>query len=176
MAASKSTAEEAVNRISTRQWAKQTNYDPLKLFNKLFSDDIKYLLSMSKLWEKRTPPKPLDWHSIVNNNSNGENNNQSNGGSNSEETSDKPIAHKIWNLDECCHFLSESVIDLCKRIKELESNDNENPILAWDKDDEDAMNFVTAASNLRCHIFSIPLKSKFETKCIFLLFHIENSS
>lgn len=32
-----------------------------KLFGKLFGDDIKYLLSMDKLWEKRRRPTPLDW-------------------------------------------------------------------------------------------------------------------
>jgi len=30
----------------------------------LFSEDIKYLLSMDKLWRKRKPPVPLDWESI----------------------------------------------------------------------------------------------------------------
>lgn len=33
----------------------------MKLFNKFFSEDIKYLLSMDKLWTKRTPPVPLSW-------------------------------------------------------------------------------------------------------------------
>lgn len=35
-----------VNRVSTRQWAQETEYNPEKLFNKFFNDDIKYLLSM----------------------------------------------------------------------------------------------------------------------------------
>lgn len=32
-----------------------------KLFTKLFSEDILYLLSMDKLWEKRRQPTPLSW-------------------------------------------------------------------------------------------------------------------
>ena len=28
---------------------------------KLYHDDIKYLLSMDKLWTKRRKPSPLDW-------------------------------------------------------------------------------------------------------------------
>lgn len=35
-----------VQRVSTRQWALDNDYDPAKLFNKFFQDDIKYLLSM----------------------------------------------------------------------------------------------------------------------------------
>lgn len=36
-----------INRVSTRDWAQEINYNPEKLFNKFFHDDIKYLLSMS---------------------------------------------------------------------------------------------------------------------------------
>ena len=65
-AALKSDADSAgnVTRISTRAWAKQSDYDPIKLFTKFFSDDIKYLLSMDKLWQKRTPPTPLSWDAM----------------------------------------------------------------------------------------------------------------
>lgn len=48
-----------VIRVSTRTWAQSCNYDPQKLFDKLFHDDIKYLLSMSNLWKTRRPPTPL---------------------------------------------------------------------------------------------------------------------
>ena len=50
-----------VERVSTRNWAQSCNYDPEKLFRKLFHDDIKYLLSMDNLWKKRRPPTPLIW-------------------------------------------------------------------------------------------------------------------
>ena len=35
-----------------------------KLFGKLFEDDVKYLLSMDKLWEKRRRPTPLQWAAL----------------------------------------------------------------------------------------------------------------
>lgn len=41
-------SEGNVQRVSTRQWAQESKYDPEKLFNKFFQDDIKYLLSMGK--------------------------------------------------------------------------------------------------------------------------------
>ena len=53
-----------VVRISTRQWVIDSNYDPKQIFAKLFGDDIKYLLSMDKLWAKRRPPVPLDWDNL----------------------------------------------------------------------------------------------------------------
>ena len=53
-----------VIRISTRQWVMDSNYDPKQIFAKLFGDDIKYLLSMDKLWAKRRPPVPLDWDDL----------------------------------------------------------------------------------------------------------------
>lgn len=53
-----------VERKSTRQWAADTNYDPEKLFSKLFGDDIRYLLSMENLWKKRRPPTPLTWDNL----------------------------------------------------------------------------------------------------------------
>ena len=161
----KSESEEAVRRQSTRQWAKETSYDPIKLFNKLFSDDIKYLLSMAKLWEKRKAPTPLDWSECIQNESqpNLNEEEQNNQGS-SNKSEEKIASHKLWSVKECCEMFSQSVNALKKRL-EASSAEGENPILVWDKDDEDAMNFVTAASNLRCLIFSIPVKTKFETKC-----------
>ncbi len=61
----KAESAEAVTRVSTRQWAKETNYNAEKIFNKLFCDDIKYLLSMTQLWEKRKPPTPIVWENCV---------------------------------------------------------------------------------------------------------------
>lgn len=173
LATEKSENQEIVSRVSTRQWAKQTNYDPVKIFNKLFNDDIKYLLSMAKLWETRTPPRPLDWSTSLANTeplqAQGGNTNSSSSESESQSSvsTSKPISHKIWSLSECCKYFSSSVSELSKRIELQRVEENEeNPILAWDKDDEDAMNFVTAAANLRCFIFSIGPKSKFETKSL----------
>ena len=54
----------SVVRISTRQWVMDSNYDPKQIFAKLFGEDIKYLLSMDKLWAKRRPPVPLDWDNL----------------------------------------------------------------------------------------------------------------
>lgn len=53
-----------VERTSTRAWAHACGYDPTKLFNKLFKDDIQYLLSMDNLWKNRRSPTPLDMNNL----------------------------------------------------------------------------------------------------------------
>lgn len=98
-AAAKASASEQdgdIKRVSTKDWARSTGYDPVKLFNKvgvsvcgnclrmtlgrllsvnglfgyvcvlqLFKDDIRYLLTMDKLWKKRKAPMPLDWEELL---------------------------------------------------------------------------------------------------------------
>lgn len=56
---------------------------------------------------------------------------------------------------------------LSKRLKELQENaspEDPAPILTFDKDDVDTLDFVTAAANLRATVFRIKNKSKFDTK------------
>jgi ubiquitin-like 1-activating enzyme E1 B len=56
---------------------------------------------------------------------------------------------------------------LSKRLKELQakkSSDDPEPILTFDKDDEDTLDFVTATANLRADSFHIGCTSKFDTK------------
>lgn len=54
-----------VKGTSTRARAVRHNYNPLDLFQKLFKQDIAYLLSMDKLWETRRKPEPLGIHTIL---------------------------------------------------------------------------------------------------------------
>lgn len=44
------------------------------------------------------------------------------------------------------------------------TNGDAEPILSFDKDDVDTLDFVTAAANLRSQIFDIEQKSKFDVK------------
>lgn len=55
---------------------------------------------------------------------------------------------------------------LSKRLKTLQdtSKSEVKPILLFDKDDVDTLDFVTATANLRATIFGIEPKSKFDTK------------
>lgn len=65
---------------------------------------------------------------------------------------------QVWSLSKCAKIFA-STVDVLK--KQLERKD----FLLWDKDDDPAMDFVTACANIRAHIFSIPQKSRFDIKC-----------
>jgi ubiquitin-like 1-activating enzyme E1 B len=49
--------------VSTRDWihTEMEEFDPKRVFNKLFSDDINYLTTMKNLWEKRRQPTPIQY-------------------------------------------------------------------------------------------------------------------
>ncbi|GAB0086782.1 SUMO-activating enzyme subunit [Sergentomyia squamirostris] len=138
-----------VERQSTRTWAQAIDYDSEKLFNKLFHDDIKYLLSMANLWKKRTPPEPLKFGVVMTTGS-------------PEDTNYDGMARdqKVWNLEKCTLVFAESVKALRSSLKALSVGDT----LVWDKDDNDAMDFVTSCANIRATIFHIPTKNRFEIK------------
>ncbi len=131
---------------------------------------------MSKLWEKRKAPTPLNWTESLNDQTvpgvNEQHNESATNGTATNDTAhsngSKKIelaSHKIWSISECCNIFSQSVSALFNRLNESSSEDDTQQILCWDKDDVDAMNFVAASANLRCFIFSIPVKSLFEIKC-----------
>jgi ubiquitin-like 1-activating enzyme E1 B len=65
-------------------------------------------------------------------------------------------------------LLRGSLQRLSSRLRTAQSSkpaDGENvPILSFDKDDVDTLDFVTAAANLRSEIFGIEQRSKFDVK------------
>ena len=66
----------------------------------------------------------------------------------------------IWSLEE-------SVTALATCLREAQTTPNENLLEEFDKDDDMAMRFVTAASNLRSSVFGIePLQSLYSAKGI----------
>ena len=61
----------------------------------------------------------------------------------------------MWSVEENVRMFLESAHRLSQR---------ESRFSSFDKDDLDCLNFVTAASNLRAHIYHIPLLSRFTAK------------
>ena len=56
---------------------------------------------------------------------------------------------------------------LSLRLQQAQAQDTDNTgsiVLAFDKDDDDALDFVAASANLRSIIFGIETKSKFDIK------------
>uniref|UniRef100_A0A182LUB3 SUMO-activating enzyme subunit n=1 Tax=Anopheles culicifacies TaxID=139723 RepID=A0A182LUB3_9DIPT len=136
-----------VDRVNTRAWAKQCEYDPEKIFNKLFYDDINYLLSMSNLWKNRNPPKPAKWDTLQ---------------VAADAVTEDSVARdqKVLSTPETVKVFAESIKALEVAFTKLPEGDH----LVWDKDDKDAMDFVAACANIRAQIFDIPRKSRFEIK------------
>ncbi|XP_014664793.1 PREDICTED: SUMO-activating enzyme subunit 2-like [Priapulus caudatus] len=144
-----------VERSSTREWAKSCDWDPVKLFNKLFRDDIKYLLSMANLWQHRRPPTPLDWGNLPD---------SVPGSSTSAQDSDLLEDQRMWSAKMCGQMFGRSVNTLKERLKTKVAEDKEHGYLIWDKDDDPSLDFVTAAAGIRSHIFGIAQKTRFDVR------------
>ncbi|KAK6732862.1 hypothetical protein RB195_016936 [Necator americanus] len=136
--------------ISTRAWAESVNYDPEEIFDKLFNDDIVYLLRMEHLWRERRAPVPIKKANAV----------AESMSSSSASASSVNDVNKVWSVAECADVFCDSVAALSKRKNGL----TRDSVLHWDKDDEDAMRFVASCANIRASIFGIPRKSLFEIK------------
>uniref|UniRef100_A0A8C7VWE3 SUMO-activating enzyme subunit 2 n=1 Tax=Oncorhynchus mykiss TaxID=8022 RepID=A0A8C7VWE3_ONCMY len=137
-----------IKRVSTKDWARSTGYDTVKLFNKLFKDDIQYLLTMDKLWKKRKAPLPLDWLEIQKL------------ACPQEVTGTGLKDQQVLGVAGYSQLFSRSV----ETLRSMLADKGDGAELVWDKDDPPAMDFVTAAANLRMHIFSMNMKSRFDIK------------
>lgn len=49
-------------------------------------------------------------------------------------------------------------------MKSVANGDSAQPVITFDKDDEDTLDFVTASANLRSIVFGIESKSRFDIK------------
>ena len=124
------------------------------VFEKVFKEDIERLRSMEGMWNTRKPPEPLDYDKV------------------SQEvlSAGSAIAQQdqiVWTLAENFAVFIDSLRRLSNRLEELRANGetgNAPPILTFDKDDMDTLDFVAASANLRSYIFSIETRSKFDIK------------
>jgi len=131
-------------KLSARNWAIQNDFNPKKLFKKIFFDDICYLLSMEQLYAgKSIKPVLLD-ESLI-------------------EQEHVQYNHK---LDSEMLTLEQYVSMFWDCITPIKENwqKSTNKCLIWDKDDDMMMNFVVSCSNLRSAIFNIPFKPHFDIK------------
>ncbi|KAF7891918.1 hypothetical protein EAF00_008220 [Botryotinia globosa] len=135
-----------------------TDAFPQLLFDKVFKDDIIRLRSMEDMWKSRRPPEALDYTTL-----------------NVEAGNDEAVKQailkddqRVWNLHENLIVFKDSLERLSKRLQEMKSTSNAatsaEPIITFDKDDEDTLDFVTASANLRSIVFGIETKSRFDIK------------
>ncbi|KAJ4296669.1 E1 ubiquitin-activating protein uba2 [Kalmusia sp. IMI 367209] len=127
---------------------------PRLVFNKVFKEDIERLRSMEDMWKTRTAPTALDYETL------------------SQEVAsvEESISQKDqveWTVTENFAVFLDSLRRLSDRMEETRANTdtgNSPPILTFDKDDADTLDFVAASANLRSIIFGIGGRSKFDIK------------
>ncbi|KZS89093.1 hypothetical protein SISNIDRAFT_417318 [Sistotremastrum niveocremeum HHB9708] len=122
-----------------------------KAFEKVFFHDVKTLLSMADMWKSRKPPLPLNYDEIT-----------QVAASSAKENGSSPSVNlrdqKQLSLAECLELFIASSCRLALRLRSGEDT------ISFDKDDDDALDFVCASSNLRSFSYSIPTKSRWEVK------------
>lgn len=126
-----------------------------KLVNKVFNTDIERLVSMESMWKTRKPPQPINYNEELEQKVNA-----------LDEDSVLSQDQKVWCLEENLAVLQSSLNRLVNRLKEMKAGGEKKPIISFDKDDADTLDFVASAANIRSLVFSIETKSKFEVKQI----------
>lgn len=127
---------------------------PRAVFEMVFKDDIERLLSMEDMWKGKRAPVALDFDHL-------------------SDESKIPAAtvlqddQRIWTIEENFAIFVDSIFRLSQRLENERAQQevgNSAPILSFDKDDVDTLDFVVASANLRAAIFGIEPRSKFDIK------------
>jgi len=134
-----------------------------KIYDHVFGHNIEAALSNEETWKNRTRPRPINVRDVLPEE-------ERNGGVKYEDgVGSIPSAmgllglknpQEVWSLSENTRVFLEVV-----RLF-LEKRDKEVGNLTFDKDDQLAVEFVTASANIRASSFGIPLHSLFEAKGI----------
>ncbi|KAF8590669.1 hypothetical protein K439DRAFT_1627653 [Ramaria rubella] len=136
-----------------------------RVFNKVFTSDVHNLLSMEDMWRSRAPPVPLDYDTIF---STPISNSASELPTTSASNGHTSVANglrdqKTLTLKETLDMFVSSTNRLATRLSLPKSQGGEKTI-AFDKDDDDALDFVCASANLRSVVYGIPGKTRWEVK------------
>jgi ubiquitin-like 1-activating enzyme E1 B len=130
---------------------------PKMLFDKVFNADVERLRSVEDMWKSRRAPEPLQYEALL-----------SKAGE-AAASKDGILANGqgVWSLEESLIVFNDSLDRLSKRLlelKKLKDPSGPEPIITFDKDDEDTLDFVAASANIRSTIFGIDRKSRFDIK------------
>ncbi|KAJ5690752.1 ubiquitin-like activating enzyme [Penicillium macrosclerotiorum] len=125
-----------------------------KVFEKVFKTDIERLREAEDMWKERKAPDILDYDTL----------------SEASKALEPLVSiqdQREWTIEEDFVVFKDSLKRLSARLKELKdkkSPEDPEPVLTFDKDDVDTLDFVTATANLRATAFHLNPKSKFDTK------------
>ncbi|OKL57453.1 hypothetical protein UA08_07223 [Talaromyces atroroseus] len=133
-----------------------------RVFDKVFKDDIERLRGMEDMWKTRKPPTALKYESLQEKTPSEK--------APSVEAGVSQDDQRVWTLEENFSVFKDRQVvcldRLSKRLKDLQANKTGDiePIITFDKDDVDTLDFVACSANLRSAIFDIESKSKFDIK------------
>ncbi|XP_068634245.1 SUMO-activating enzyme subunit 2-like [Aristolochia californica] len=137
-----------------------------RVYNHVFGYNIEMALANEETWKNRNRPKPIYVKDVLPQKQTEQNGiaDQNCGAENSQISVMSSLSLKnpqdVWSLFENTRVFLEALKQFFeKREKEVGS-------LTFDKDDQLAVEFVTAAANIRAASFNIPLHSLFESKGI----------
>ena len=111
------------------------------IFEKVFTRDIHRLCGMEDMWKTRKPPSALDYDKIKE-------------GAKGITPQIANMDQKLWAIEENFVVFVDSLQRLSKRALIEAKTDKNIPIMSFDKDDVDTLDFVAAAANLRCSAFA----------------------
>ncbi|KIJ64071.1 hypothetical protein HYDPIDRAFT_91418 [Hydnomerulius pinastri MD-312] len=159
----------------------ETTDDAAKtVFQKVYNSDILNLLSMADMWRSRDAPTPLDFDAIVDGtfvvkeptkqgapptNTKGQSNGHVNGNATASTSAPQNGNGAAGLKDQRALSLQDNLALFVSSTNRLASRlrAGENSI-SFDKDDDDTLDFVTAASNLRSAAYYIERKTRWEIK------------
>ncbi|KAK1369556.1 SUMO-activating enzyme subunit [Heracleum sosnowskyi] len=138
-----------------------------RVYDHVFGYNIEMALSNEETWRNRNRPRPIYIRDVPSAALTRQNGNVEN-----TKTADDPLSvsamvsvglknpQEVWSLVENSRIFLEALkLFFSKREQEVGN-------LSFDKDDQLAVEFVTAAANIRASSFGIPLHSLFEAKGI----------
>ncbi|KAL5790988.1 hypothetical protein ACOSQ2_005876 [Xanthoceras sorbifolium] len=138
-----------------------------RIYDHVFGYNIDVALSNKETWKNRHTPKPIYSKDVLPDKLNQLNGNLDKSGVTDDFSSVSAMVslglknpQDKWSLMESSRIFLEALkLFFLKREKEIGN-------LSFDKDDQLAVEFVTAAANIRAASFGIPLHSLFEAKGI----------
>ncbi|KAL4013263.1 SUMO-activating enzyme subunit 2 [Cucumis melo var. makuwa] len=138
-----------------------------RVFDHVFGYNIEVALSNEDTWKNRNKPRPIYSRDILPEEPTKQNGNADKNCATDDQSLISAMTslgiknpQEIWSLMENSRIFIEAIkLFFTKREKDVGN-------LAFDKDDQLAVEFVTAAANIRAESFGIPMHSLFESKGI----------
>ncbi|EEF49457.1 SUMO-activating enzyme subunit 2 [Ricinus communis] len=138
-----------------------------RIYDHVFGYNIETALSNEETWKNRNRPRPIYSRDVLPDRPSQQNGSVDKGSASHDPSSVSAMAslglknpQEIWSLTENSRVFFEALkLFFVSREKEIGN-------LSFDKDDQLAVEIVTAAANIRAASFGIPLHSLFEAKGI----------